>query len=147
MMTIWAVSVMFCAILFVGQYSLTIILRSRALYVGGGLHVCRATHLGHVSGEVPDRYSGRPGWGLGVGFSSSRNNPCRGEALVRKRAEVPCKKREIPRVCEIDIRTTMRHATHGQPFAYPCQYIRVLCTPRLCRVRNPGSGLCGFYVT
>jgi hypothetical protein len=68
-------------------------------------------------------YSGRSGWRLGVGLPSFRNNPCNCEATVRKRVEVPWKKREISWVREIDIRTTMRHATSGPPLAYPCRYI------------------------
>jgi hypothetical protein len=48
------------------QYTFTIIVRSLPMYAGGGLPTCRATHARHDLSGVPDRYSGRHGWGLGV---------------------------------------------------------------------------------
>lgn len=50
------------------------ILNSFGIYASSGVSARKATHARQVLGEVPDTYRGRPGWGLGVGLSSPRNN-------------------------------------------------------------------------
>jgi hypothetical protein len=42
-------------------------------YAGGSVVTGRASHAGHVESDDPDEngYSGPPGWGLGVGLTTS----------------------------------------------------------------------------
>jgi hypothetical protein len=144
-MSIWAVSVVIRTILFVSWYNtLTTILRSFAIHAGGGLPVCRAAHVEHVLGEVSDRYSGRPIWGLGVGLILISYQPLQRRGYGPKAESAVGEKRSIlsswNRHKDHHAACDPRAATRTSLSAHPSLVFNTTL-PR----RHPGSGLCGFY--